>query len=581
MVIDPSGKPANIEEGAITLKPGEETHQFVVAPAVDVSQGQVNLQILNVVTEPVPTSVEQQGTKNAEKAEVSDQKYVDAELDALSAKYGIPIMWLDERHPFDWAKIRSNLSNIDKALGFVGGYQLKDNPLCVKRDKNEPNVKTFKNGKLAIRFDPLENDPNVLAKAILDALKEISEKKSPSTTAVNQEKAEVSDEKFVKAEISALRKKYDIRGITFWTNAKTPYDWVKIKENLSVIDRALGYVGGYQLKIYDLVMNDDRNDRSPYDTNSNNGKTRINIDPYEKDPHVIAKAILFALEEKRRLKAVKGDENAAIDWCTKDTRTAMRDVAVLNGCEGKLRFGYMAGGTEKGDNDRKNNQDSMFVDPVNEMIAVADGMGGHECGELASTLAINRLYGLATQRIPLNSMALPIGQYLQFIFGEWLKKNRPELYKTLAPHGYIYPEPGTTLSFLRIVVDSNGQIRIEGLLIGDSPVYIIDLKAGSIVSKPQLQHNPANPNVLENCVRPLQSGEQLKMQPEYVSVDVPRGGKYLALICSDGVTGVINDNEIVAIAMKHGENAWRELLDLAKKRKSSDNSTACQMIVNG
>ena len=40
---------------------------------------------------------------------------------------------------------------------------------------------------------------------------------------------------------------------------------------------------------------------------------------------------------------------------------------------------------------RKVNQDSIFLNPFKKIFIVADGMGGHEAGEVASQIAVERI----------------------------------------------------------------------------------------------------------------------------------------------------------------------------------------------
>lgn len=257
-------------------------------------------------------------------------------------------------------------------------------------------------------------------------------------------------------------------------------------------------------------------------------------------------------------------------------RDKLMQCAIMCGAEGFMEFkkkdGFdmaMSGGTEEGG--KLLNEDGILVDPEHKCVVLADGMGGLSAGEIASFATLIDVYFSIADGLQREMIAYRACRYLHYFVNNVLKNNFPEVFAKVDQSLKL----GTTLSFVRA-----GSSFIEGFLVGDSPVFIIDLDNGEIIVKPLLQESSnSNGNFITSCIEPLGEEGHMKLQPEFFYLPVPRGARYMALICSDGITDFVREECISQIAMDHGENAWRELISLAKKNGTNDNTSAVQMTV--
>lgn len=257
-------------------------------------------------------------------------------------------------------------------------------------------------------------------------------------------------------------------------------------------------------------------------------------------------------------------------------RDKLMQYAILCGAEGFMEFkkkdGFdtdMFGGTEEGG--KLLNEDGILVDPEHKCVVLADGMGGLSAGEIASFATLIDVYFSIADGLQREMIAYRACRYLHHFVNNVLKNNFPDIFARVDQRLQL----GTTLSFVRA-----GPSFIEGFLVGDSPVFIVDLDTCEIIVKPILQQssNP-NENLITNCIEPLGEAGHMRLQPEFFYLPVPRGARYMALICSDGITDYVSDMRLSQIVMEDGENAWRKLIDLAKKNGTNDNTSAVQMTV--
>jgi PPM family protein phosphatase len=235
---------------------------------------------------------------------------------------------------------------------------------------------------------------------------------------------------------------------------------------------------------------------------------------------------------------------------------------------------------------RDHNEDSLFTLTTNLILdektinfglyIIADGMGGHDDGELASRLAVGKL---ATHVI--NTLYLPLisssNTKLEFSIQEVMQAG------VMQAHQAIKKETeggGTTLTAALILGD---QMTITH--VGDSRAYSIDpdgymqllthdhslvkrLEEIGQISPEQALNHPQR-NVL---YRALGQGEPF--EPDITSFQVCQGCQ--SLLCTDGLWGVIPDNELADILRSPSEPQLicQSLIHAANKAGGPDNISA-------
>ena len=120
---------------------------------------------------------------------------------------------------------------------------------------------------------------------------------------------------------------------------------------------------------------------------------------------------------------------------------------------------------------RKNNEDSLLEMPELGLFAVADGMGGERCGEVASETAVNALRDFVTENravidaFQMNSSAENKAQVLDML-ADSLRNANSKVFKEAEKRG-IDGKMGTTLTVL-LVIESTGFM----VHAGDSRLYM-------------------------------------------------------------------------------------------------------------
>ncbi|WP_130806843.1 Stp1/IreP family PP2C-type Ser/Thr phosphatase [Senegalia massiliensis] len=226
---------------------------------------------------------------------------------------------------------------------------------------------------------------------------------------------------------------------------------------------------------------------------------------------------------------------------------------------------------------RKSNQDSYYINYNNSLpvFAVADGMGGHNGGEIASSITVEVIKNNVD--IYLNRVMEEKYNIKKFI-RKTLELSNEEIYNT-AKKNKEYKGMGTTVTMGAIIND----ILYIGH-IGDSRAYILRgdtlkkitedhslvaelLKKGSITKEEAINH--PQKNIITRAL-----GTDKNADIDIFSYCLEKND--VILFCTDGLTNMINEYEIKEIINNSSEiqEVCETLVNIANKNGGYDNSTA-------
>jgi serine/threonine protein phosphatase PrpC len=232
---------------------------------------------------------------------------------------------------------------------------------------------------------------------------------------------------------------------------------------------------------------------------------------------------------------------------------------------------------------RELNEDNMLMwetDLPFGLYVVADGMGGHDAGEVASHLVINTIQQHLINHAPTSTA---------IAYDEWLTNVAMTANQVVLANQGDRTEERKMGSTLVMAMVADHQAHIAN--VGDSRAYHLH-KAGikqvsidhSLVERliqiGQLTREEARThkqkNVIYNTV-----GDKEDMEIGLYHVDLQPGDRLL--LCSDGLTGMLTDNEILAISRNEPEpaGACKALIEAAKRAGGHDNITAIIVQMDG
>lgn len=190
-------------------------------------------------------------------------------------------------------------------------------------------------------------------------------------------------------------------------------------------------------------------------------------------------------------------------------------------------------------NVRSHNEDSYCA--TSPLFVVADGMGGHEAGEVASAIAIQVM-----------KENIPDGPFAD-VLGTAVKKANLAVLRGAAD-GTGKPGMGTTMTAALIyedelviaqVGDSRAYLLHEGVLqrITRDHSLVADYVAQGRITEEEARYHPQR-SVITRAL-----GSDPDMEPDLYSLRVAEGDRLL--LCSDGLTSMVEDEGIAAILAAH------------------------------
>lgn len=250
---------------------------------------------------------------------------------------------------------------------------------------------------------------------------------------------------------------------------------------------------------------------------------------------------------------------------TRNTSSPLNDTSSV-----EVVSSYYGSRTEIG-NVREHNEDSLTVLPP--LFAVADGMGGHEAGEVASEITINTLNDLAPQSADAEALARAVvAANLNVIKAPSQGVGREGMGTTLT---------AAILEKERLVIAQVGDSRAYLLhngslqqLTRDHSLMADMIEAGQLTEAEARVH--PNRSVITRAI-----GSDPHMQPDLYELNVETGDRLL--LCSDGICGMIEDHEIASIMRQapSAQSCADQLVEAALAAGGFDNATAVVVDVEG
>ncbi len=218
---------------------------------------------------------------------------------------------------------------------------------------------------------------------------------------------------------------------------------------------------------------------------------------------------------------------------------------------------------------REGNEDAYLVDDAMGLVAVADGMGGHRAGEVASATALEALRAAITHGRPLRESMQDANEAV------FTKSLTDEELRGM----------GTTLTAATLV--TGGTVLVGH--VGDSRAYLLhDGELRQVTVDHSLVEELVREGRLtadEAAVHPQRSiitralGVDASVEVDVYPVELAPGDRLL--LCSDGLTGMVQA-ETIAATLRREEDPARAaaaLIDAANVAGGEDNITAVVVAV--
>ena len=241
---------------------------------------------------------------------------------------------------------------------------------------------------------------------------------------------------------------------------------------------------------------------------------------------------------------------------------------------------------------REGNEDSYSIEDSLGLYIVADGMGGHVAGEVASRIAVeminksfkkwvtekaseDELFGLADSSLSL------LGNYVL----SSIRLANKVVYEMALEHKE-YHGMGTTV--VMILITSELMIAAN---VGDSRLYMVrdgklerlskdhtivaeQVELG-MMTKEEAETSPMRHILTRNF------GSSEDVVPDIFEIEPLDDDRFI--LCSDGLTDLVRDDEIMATVQEEDkpESICRKLLDTVLRRGAHDNTTIISIFLSG
>lgn len=229
---------------------------------------------------------------------------------------------------------------------------------------------------------------------------------------------------------------------------------------------------------------------------------------------------------------------------------------------------------------RPHNEDAFLNNDELRLYLVADGMGGHAAGEVASHEAVDAIYGVVKRGVgtlpPLGDGRDPAAVHAVSRLMESSVQAATYMVHSMAQLDSTKSGMGTTMSALLL----HDGFAVTGQ-VGDSRIYLMRHGEAHQLTE---DHTYVNWQLRAGLITPEQAEKSPKKNVitrsvgnhDYVEVDVrvvPLHAGDRLLVCSDGLHGYLRDGDLEPVVALGIDAAASRLIALANERGGKDNIT--------
>ena len=229
---------------------------------------------------------------------------------------------------------------------------------------------------------------------------------------------------------------------------------------------------------------------------------------------------------------------------------------------------------------RPHNEDALFVDDELRLYIVADGMGGHQAGEVASELVVETIrdymkrFWAGEQVEELADSDETLSREANRLISGILLANRG-VYQVSQSHE-SYRGMGSTLSAAYFTDET-----LIVANVGDSPIYLVhngNIELLSVTHNVVSEQAAINPEVAERLSDEIKRlltramGIEETVEPDVCEIQFFKDD--ILVISSDGLSDLVSPDEILGtVKNERPQRACRKLVELANERGGHDNIT--------
>lgn len=230
---------------------------------------------------------------------------------------------------------------------------------------------------------------------------------------------------------------------------------------------------------------------------------------------------------------------------------------------------------------RKHNEDNFLIDAELGLYIVADGLGGHAAGEVASQIVVDKMGQFIAQTVE-QDRTWPLEYDVNLAYdGNRLKVALMLTDQAILEDIRSNPERESMGSTVVACLVHGGKATL--VHVGDSRAYLLNCKGIQQVTRDHswvaeqvangiLTPDEARKHPFRNVItQALGNGGDLEIAVQEIQINELDQ----LLLCSDGLSGMVPDKDIWEIVQKSDslQDAARQLISVARENGGEDNIT--------